>query len=93
MYPMTINPLQPAFSCGHFQPALALAAPRELSDEEMDMVSGGLPFVIAPIVVTGVRLAGAAFVTTFGATLGARAGEAIWNGLSSVWGEEEQACR
>jgi len=93
MYPMTINPLQPAVSCGQFHPCLALPAPRELSEEEMDMVSGGLPFVIAPIVVTGVRIAGAAFVTTFGATLGAKAAEAVWSGVSSVWGEEEQACR
>ncbi len=93
MYPITITPLQPALSCGHFQPALALPAPRELSDEEMDMVSGGLPFVIAPIVITGARLAGAAFVTTFGATLGTRVADAAWSGLSSVWGEEEQACR
>ncbi len=93
MNPITITPLQPAFSCGHFQPALAVPALRELSDEEMDMVSGGLPFVIAPIIITGARIAGAAFVTTFGATLGAKAAEALWSGASSVWGEEEQACR
>ncbi len=93
MYPITITPLQPALSCGHFQPALALPAPRELSDEEMDKVSGGLPFVIAPIIITGARIAGAAFVTTFGATLGAKVAEAVWSGVSSVWGEEEQACR
>ncbi len=93
MYPMTINPLQPAFSCGHFQPALVLPAPRELSDEEMDMVSGGLPFVIAPIVVAAAEIAAVAFVTGFATTLGVNAAEAAWRGISSVWGEEEQACR
>lgn len=86
MFPMTINHMQPAFSCGHIQPALALAAPRELSDEEMDMVSGGLPIVIAPIIVKGVGIAVAAFITGF-------AGHSGYIAASHVWGEEEQACR
>lgn len=90
---MSMNQLQPAFSCDHLPPVAILASPRELSEEEIEMVSGGLPFVIAPIVITGARLAGAAFVTTFGATLGAHVGNAIWAGMTSVWGEEEQACR
>ena len=79
MYPMTINPLQPAFSCGHFQPALALPAPRELSDEEMDMVSGGLPFLIAPIVVKGAELAAAAFIGGFFAAAGNTAFHYLFN--------------
>ncbi len=89
MYPMTINPLQPAFSCGHFQPALALPAIRELSDEEMDMVSGG----IAPAVIVAAKITGAAFATGFGTTLGIAAGNAFVDALSSEWGGEEQACR
>ncbi len=79
MYPMTINPLQPAFSCGHFQPALALPAIRELSDEEMDMVSGGLPIVIAPIVVKGAELAAAAFIGGFFGAAGHSAFHYLFN--------------
>ncbi len=86
MYSMTINPLQSALSCGHFHPALVLPAPRELSDEEMDMVSGGLPFVIAPIIVKGLGIAAGAFITGF-------AGHAGYMAASHIWGEEEQACR
>lgn len=71
MYPMTINPLQPALSCGHFHPALVLPAPRELSEEEMDMVSGGLPFVIPPLVIAGAELAGSAFIGGFFGAAGA----------------------
>jgi len=52
-------------------------------------VSGG----IAPVVIAGAKLAGAAFVTTFGATLGAKAAESVWSAVGSIWGEEEQACR
>ena len=83
----------PAFSCGPTPCTAILSGPRELTDAEIEMVSGGLPFVIAPIVVTGARLAGAAFVTTFGATIGAEAGAAVWGAISSAWGAEEAACR
>ncbi len=89
MYPITITPLQPALSCGHFQPALALPAPRELSDEEMDMVSGG----IAPAVIVAAKVTGVAFATAFGSTLGIAAANALIDALSSEWGGEEQACR
>ena len=50
------------------------------------MVSGGLPFVIAPIVVKGAELAAAAFIGGFFGHLGYMA-------ANKVWGEEEQACR
>lgn len=93
MNTLTIAGLNPALGCGPAHAMAALSGPRELTEEEIDMVSGGLPFVVAPIVVTGVRLAGAAFATTFGGTLGAQAGAAVWGAVSSAWGEEEAACR
>ncbi len=79
MNPITITPLQPAFSCGHFQPALAVPALRELSDEEMDMVSGGLPFVIPPIVIAGAELAGSAFIGGFFGAAGATVFNYLFN--------------
>ncbi len=79
MYSMTINPLQSALSCGHFHPALVLPAPRELSDEEMDMVSGGLPFVIPPLVIAGAELAGSAFIGGFFAAAGNSAFHYLFN--------------
>lgn len=86
---LRMNPLQPVFSCGLVSPVAILSAPRELSEEEVEVVSGG----IAPVVIAGAKLAGAAFVTTFGATLGAKAAESVWSAVGSIWGEEEQACR
>ncbi len=79
MYPMTLNPLQSALPCGHFQPALVLPAPRELSEEELDMVSGGLPIVIAPIVVKGAELAAAAFIGGFFGAAGHTAFHNLFN--------------
>ena len=93
MNQFAISHYQPAFACGSFQPGVLLPAPRELSKEEVERVSGGLPFVIAPVVFTGVKIAGAAFLTAFGAAIGHEAGRAVWSGMSSVWGEEEAACR
>jgi hypothetical protein len=93
MNQFSISQYQPAFACGSFQPGVLLPAPRELSEEEMAMVSGGLPFVVAPIVVTGVKIFGTAFLASVGTTLGIHTGNAIVQGFSSVWGEEEAACR
>jgi lactobin A/cerein 7B family class IIb bacteriocin len=89
MNQFSISQYQPAFACGSFQPGVLLPAPRELSEEEIDSVSGG----IAPLIIAGARIAGVAFATTFGATLGAKTADLVWSGISSVWGEEEQACR
>ena len=86
---MSMNHLQPAFSCDHLPPVAILASPRELSEEEIEMVSGGL----APVLILGARIAGAAFATGFGTTIGIAAANALVNAASSVWGEEEQACR
>jgi len=93
MNTLTVTGFNTVFAGGQAHGLAALSGPRELTEDEIEMVSGGLPFVIAPIVVAGARLAGAAFVTTFGATLGAEAGAAVWAGISSVWGAEEAACR
>ena len=76
----------PAFSCGPTPCPAVLSGPRELTDAEIEMVSGGLPFVIAPIVIKGAELAAAAFIGGFFGHLGYMA-------ASSVWGEEEQASR
>ena len=93
MNTLTVTGFNTVVASGQAHGIATFSGPRELTQEEIEMVSGGLPFVIAPIVVAGARLAGAAFVTTFGATLGAEAGAAVWSGISSVWGEEEAACR
>ena len=37
---------------------------RELSSQELAMASGGLPFLIPPIIATGVKWGGAIFVGT-----------------------------
>ena len=86
---LRMNPLQPVFSCGLVSPVAILSAPRELSEEEVEVVSGG----IAPVVIAGAKIAGVAFATGFGTTLGIAAANALVGAVSSVWGEEEQACR
>ena len=86
MNQLTYAGFNPAFSCGSAHGVAALSGPRELTEEEIEMVSGGLPFVIAPIVIKGAELAAAAFIGGFFGHLGYMA-------ANNIWGEEEQACR
>lgn len=86
MNQLTYAGFNPAFSCGPAHGVAILSGPRELTEEEIEMVSGGLPFVIAPIVIKGAELAAAAFIGGFFGHLGYMA-------ANNIWGEEEQACR
>lgn len=89
MNQLTMTTYTPAFGCGQAQGIAVLNGPRELTEAEIDSVNGG----IAPLVIAGAKIAGAAFLTGFGAAVGHEAGVAAWNGLASIWGEEEAACR
>lgn len=89
MNQLTYAGFNPAFSCGSAHGIAVLSGPRELTEEEIEMVSGG----IAPVLILGARIAGAAFATGFGTTMGIAVANAIVNAATSVWGEEEQACR
>ena len=86
MNQLTISHYQPATFCGAAQPIAGLYAPRELSEEEMNMVSGGLPFVIAPLIIKAAEIAAVAFIGGF-------AGHSGYMAAQHIWGEEEQACR
>lgn len=54
-----------------FQSDVSYPAPRLMTAAEIDQVSGGLPFVIAPAVISGAKFAAAAFGGAFFASAGA----------------------
>jgi len=86
MNTLTVTGFNTVLAAGPSHGMAALSGPRELTQEEIEIVSGGLPFVIAPIVIKGAELAAAAFIGGFFGHLG-------YVAASSVLGEEEQACR
>ena len=86
MNTLTVTSFNTVLASGPALGIATLSGPRELTQEEIEMVSGGLPFVIAPIIVKGAELAAAAFIGGFFGHMGYMA-------ASYVWGEEEQACR
>jgi hypothetical protein len=86
MNTLTVTGFNTVLASGPALGIATLSGPRELTQEDIEMVSGGLPFVIAPIVVKGAELAAAAFIGGFFGHMGYMA-------ANKVWGEEEQACR
>jgi hypothetical protein len=79
MNQFAISHYQPAFACGSFQPGVLLPAPRELSKEEVERVSGGLPFVVAPIIIKGAEIAAGAFIGGFFGAAGTVAFQWLFN--------------
>jgi len=86
MNTLTVTGFNTVLAARPTQGMATLGGPRELTREESEMVSGGLPFVIAPIVIKGAELAAAAFIGGFFGHMGFMA-------ANHIWGEEEQACR
>jgi len=68
-------------------------SPRELTMAEIAMVSGGMPFVIPSIDASKAKAAGGRSVGSYSGKNYKGTESSIWCGLSSVWGEEEAACR
>lgn len=86
MNTLTMTGFVPAMACASMQNLTEMSGPRELTEAEIEQVSGGLPFVIAPILIKGAGLAAGAFIGGFFGHFGYKV-------ASSIWGEEESSSR
>jgi len=59
--------------------------PSELTLSETEIVSGGCPPCVVPVLITGAKLAGGAAVVAFGTAIGTAAGKAAWKKVSELF--------
>lgn len=89
----TVTPHNSALRHNAASAGTTVHAPRELTDDEIQMVSGGLSFAIQPFDWRRVRYTGGRSASSYAGEPSRATGAAFWRGLTSVWGEEEAASR
>lgn len=79
MNQLTMTAFTPALGYGQAHGIAVLTGPRELTEAEIEMVGGGFPIVIAPIVIKGAEIAAAAFIGGFFGAAGAASFDYFFN--------------